>query len=129
MKQHITADQIRELTPEQQRKLKEWWRPKEGDWWKPTAVDEPQLLRDHEKECCLREHCNFDSFESWCENLKRFDGIFPLLSISQCLELLDDLTIESNPDNQAIRFKIDRHMWLGNSKLLDELWEAVKAVL
>lgn len=120
MKQHITIEQLNELTDKGRERLREWWKPKTlGELfydpehgyvaWNPST---PMKMRIAEVEP------------------------LPILSIGQMIEFLGQKTIEIDAyeqrwdswavgvwerDGMSIRHE--------SSELCDALWEAVKEVL
>ena len=114
MKQRISADDVLQLTPEQQEKLRAWWgeHQQKGDVF---------ICRGN----------NFLSGKefAWDGHNKPFNLAIPLLSIGQMIELLDNFTEEPSLKNENLRLSINRTMWLGNSKLVDSLFQAVKEIL
>ncbi|ODA39313.1 hypothetical protein [Desulfosporosinus sp. BG] len=123
MKQRITADQLQQLTTEQQDKLKEWWKPKFSDLF------------------AFEEYCDEHLFDAEDEeNLKLFNVkikpfSLPLLSIGQCLSLLE-------PCAPVLGMKYGEHslwnleIWIGGDHRIftekepvDALFEAVKFIL
>lgn len=123
MKQRITADQLQQLTTEQQDKLKEWWMPKFSDLF------------------AFEEYCDEHLFDTEDEdNIKLFNAkikpfSLPLLSIGQCLSLLE-------PRVPIIGMKYGEQglwnleIWIGEKHRIfiekepvDALFEAVKSIL
>ncbi len=136
MKQRINVEQLKQLTPQQQENLRKGWNPKEGDWWKPAAVDSEELLVNHQKECCVGDHCGFGPLDEWFSGLKEL--CLPLLSVGQCIELLESEypTLHINkhlPSGLQTWIEYDVfQQGLGSfrgKELIDALWEAVKEVL
>ena len=130
MKQHISKEDLQELTPEQQEKLRSMWQPEEGDF----------IYHKHEEEWCIGivvgnevnwEEKNFVSFKIIEGNmgwLGRGNGnflmgdvkILPLLNIGQLIQLLKGKTSEIGETWVDISF---------DGELIDELWQAVKSML
>lgn len=125
IKQHISPEQLQELTPEQREKLKSWWQPDDGDWFVDYEGDECTVL--------------LGEVVSWH---KPDEDCYPLLSIGQCIQLLaekNDLTA-GNPrvihySSAYTTFTV--YVPLGSiatgkvreNELIDALFAAVKAVL
>lgn len=125
MKQHITSDQLAELTPEQREALREWWKPQEGDW----AIDKGYL--EHPDEACV-----LNKFRT-TEVIKR--DYLPLLSIGQCIEFLRDKDPKRLCEVMTSLFR-GGYIFPGKNQtfvynrckpeeLIDALWKAIKAVL
>jgi len=114
MRQRITVENLAELSPEQQEKLKVWWgeHQQKGDVF-----------------ICLGNDFLSGKEFAWDGHNKPFNLAIPLLSIGQILQLLDDLTEEPSLKNGNLRLSINRSMWLGNSRLVDSLFQAVKEIL
>ncbi len=107
MKQRISAEDLAELSPEQQERLREWWEPQIGD----MSLSKQGIPKVYVGDITQKERNT------------------PLLSIGQCIELLDYL-------KQCLVIRKKRGIWnceetWGNSKveLIDALWQAVKEVL
>lgn len=127
MKQHITVEQLQELTEVQKERLKEWWRPRMGDWYYYPVIN-------HSDICAT----------SLIADLKRMKKhYYPLLSIGQCIELLGEriYRIAGPKSELEILFPEDKQWWVGANtekryndyfnadELIDALWQAVKEVL
>lgn len=117
MKQHITSEQVDELTSKGKEGLRKWWHPTEGDWY--IESDEPEIL-------CHIECCEDDVNEAEAECL-------PLLSIGQMIEFLelnkgrrngwwDFLFMSYDETDSVFPKEYDK-------ELVDQLWEAVREVL
>lgn len=134
MKQHITPEQLNELTDEQKEKLREWWNPQYGD------------MTNHD----LTWGDDGDGKRGFWEEDKEIETAFtngyvpcyPLLSIGQMIEFLDSLDLEvciSKPHltqyevaiydkyTDKIQLNVDQGFYQG--ELCDALWEAVKELL
>lgn len=131
MKQHITIEQLNELTIEQKERLREWWKPADEDWY-----------------------TNGETAYAVIEYPKIDDNCLPLLSIGQCIELLQSKDkngdywligkIELRPYNNgkpipgtvswvihliqqgALEIKVFDKCY--SKELIDALWQAVKEV-
>lgn len=123
MKQHITPDQLNELTPEAKEKLREWWEPEEGDSF-------AREFKDGEMQTETVYHSWIGSYE----DNKPDQSCFPLLSIGQMIEFLAD---NSNGyyEHSYIDDNFNKQVSIGNvavgwrNDLCDDLWQAVKEVL
>ena len=122
MKQHITVEQIQELTPEQQQKLMDWWKPDIGNYVFYQETDEYGEIFDRED--CI---CNVWGWKNIIYLNHLIDGGYkeiltekatPLLDIGQMIELL----------GKEKSGRVIMREWQDN-ELCDALWEAVKAVL
>lgn len=109
MKQHITVEQLKELTEEQKQRLKDWWKPGAGDFY-VVWDDHVALTTKESKEYINKENCT------------------PLLSIGQMIELLHKKDAVNHHFIQAYHnmWRVNTHE---NIELCDALWEAVKALL
>ena len=123
MKQHITIEQLNELTPKSKEKLKDWWNPKDGDLF--TIADFPNDISVWDK--------------SWEDRI--ITGTFnpPILSIGQMIELIQD-NIGTDWSiyfgmNLAFVGREDKDGFWGQTpenkdgELCDGLWELVKEIL
>lgn len=137
MKQHITPDQLNELSDKGKEKLREWWKPVEGD----QCIDPYEQIQT----------------TVWCCEDDVEEGSLPLLSIGQMIEFLDESEwIESIHAPQHgelnkgdLKHKDDDTYWeerdmsnpynwqvytttvgsWNTKELCDALWEAVKEVI
>jgi hypothetical protein len=133
MRQRITKEQLDELTPEQKERLRGWWTPAEGDWY--------FLTRPYDK---MQFTCLFKLLPS--EDISRFlwHDCLPLLSIGQCIELLNGIdpaewtVANSNSDGWSIvssnlygpdRYCVVQEDGTDFEELIDALWSAIKKVL
>jgi hypothetical protein len=141
MKQHITIEQLKELSEKGKERLRKWWEPKKYD-----------LIVTHS------DYLGKDGFQigffvsdyGYLNSGYRIDGEYtngyrekndclPLLSIGQMIEFLEEhefynfLSIEKTGTNWTVwieeadltRDKVGRYQ----SELCDALWEAVKLVI
>ena len=108
MKQHITPEQLQELTPEQQERLREWWTPGEGD--RITTGESVRLV--------IREAHGIRVYDT-CGVAININNCLPLLSIGQMFELLFDRC----PRVYGWTYYND------DRDLADKLWQAVKEAL
>jgi len=135
MKQHITPEQLQELTPEQQDRLREWWKPEKGDrfvWIPVTHINNHRSSKySYSKRVFLfyaASKCGEYTFLYFPgkrkENVKLRECL-PILSIGQCIELLAEKDLLQL---QSIFTKICLGI-LSVDELINVLWQAVKAVL
>lgn len=131
MKQHITVEQLNELTAEQKERLREWWRPLEYD----LAVVNG----------CVR--CCYDDGEYNCFVVKskefgRDHGCnitgpaLPLLSVGQCIELINSCGWKLRIIQKKHLSRIEIQRYEGKKRLyyetgsmpelIDALWRALK---
>ena len=123
MKQHISAEQLSELTQEQLDRLWVWWMPSKGDWYYYPKINHVDVINS--------------SLKTDLMNIKM--GHSPLLSIGQCIELLRDARGEypgifclgkeakwfiGETERKGKFYESDEHMGL-----IDALWQAVKEAL
>lgn len=140
MKQHISADQLRQLTPSQQERLRNIWEPEAHD----------VVLYDDEELCVIDCYVGKNKLILGKLNFYR-DGLdeaeknncLPSLSIGQCIELLSSMANNKevnigrvyNPFNWQVYFDIweegngARFIEGQKEELIDALWEAVKSIL
>ena len=141
MKQRITVEQIRELTPEQGEKLREWWKPKDGDWFYGSYGDRDGdgewILSPYEVDSGVYGASLHDDYAT------PDDGALPLLTIGQMIELLCDNDINIDDfrlsyigtacdwvvcqTNQYGRFFPNKNYTA--DELCDSLWQAIKEAL
>jgi len=77
LKQRISVEDVRQLTPEQQEKLREWWNePKIGDTF---VINRDSEIRSVDSTWRLIMISNTPLPERFC----------PMLSIGQCIDLLE----------------------------------------
>jgi hypothetical protein len=116
MKQHITTDQLNELTLEQKERLR--------GRWEPTGEG---LC------CCTNDTCG-PQFERYVRlnDPKIKKKWLPLLSVGQCIELLhtkDEIHIDITDARITITFKTPPSYSWNDMGLIDRLWDGVKKVL
>ena len=105
MKQHISAEQLSELTQEQKDRLREWWEPSLHDLFMCGENASPLTVRkttyEGSKIYCgvqdvpLRFYIQSKlTYEDYCldkkDTYRHKSQCLPLLSIGQCIELLKD---------------------------------------
>lgn len=123
MKQHITPEQLAELTPAQREALREWWRPAEGDMFyiKHGVTGVIHLLP-----ICTPPIM-------WVGNDPGYEfrkaESLPLLSIGQCIEYLEDKRIDWPGELFFLKSPIGIVRKDYNGELIDALWTEIKAVL
>lgn len=127
MKQHITVDQLTELSDKGKARLRESWQPQNGDkvWYDDqTKSGYVGFLTDNGE-----GYWNDMSDPDWNKN-----DFMPLLSIGQMIEFLD----EKQPYQYGIHRRIvdwkvvvhDRQYGkVMGEELCDSLWQAVKQIL
>lgn len=127
MKQHITIEQLKELSEKGKEKLNDWWTPKEFDIF--VHFDNKRLYSVSAINAVEIHEIGKDVYELH----------MPLLSIGQMIEFLQEKT---NTDmdtlnNKFIQSKVMavNHFVVGKvyiaykDNLCNALWEAVKEVL
>lgn len=140
MKQHITPEQLQELSEEQKERLRRWWVVREGDRF--FAKGKWEDIAGESAPGCVESY-DFDG-ESWDKK-----DCLPLLSVGQCIELLEEkypngisfhsdwgdcsevwivLVQDTQGDDPPDSF-IDRITITRDHELIDALWQAVKEVL
>ena len=156
MKQHITTEQLNELSEKGRESLRKWWKPKRGDWFAekdfvnyPEEEWESDLLEEYDRFWYLT---NLSSLQEFTEYVKTngVQTLLPLLSIGQLIEFLDNekrmdierdvntstlyrdkMTNENSSGTFLLRFNypfidIETHR---NIEMCDALFHAVKEVL
>lgn len=144
MKQRISAEDLKQLTPSQQEKLRTWWKPKDGDWFYGTYHGHREV-----GEWILSPYCVDSGYygasldpeeEAWPN-----EDTLPLLSIGQCLQILEE-TIQkhlyddlwAHTEHSPIKSGGWEWKWYCghgdysqycSHELIDALWEAVKSIL
>lgn len=137
MKQHITDEQLGELSNKGKNRLRKWWKPKHGDLYYPIGrfhlgmdikkIEESAKIR--KKILGTREI--LDIVDKLHPSKIEKDSM-PLLSIGQMIEFLEhkggNFQIFHNirSDNQICDWIVRGHK---SQELCDALWEAVKEVL
>lgn len=118
MKQHITVEQVNELSDKGKEELREWWKPTWGDI---TSLGQVVITHsfnlDSEEEYFMASAGD----QSAEETLK--SECFPLLTIGQMIEFLGSL---SRIDSV---FLLTWEMNDSPDEFCDTLWEAVKEIL
>jgi hypothetical protein len=119
MKQHITIDELNNLTAEQTERLREWWNPKLGDFYYDTVTKTESLF-------------DYDMENEFKENNREY-RMRPLLSIGQMIELIQDKKplLKGISKNRFDKWfiNIDNGMLGYKDELCDALWETVKQLL
>ncbi len=136
MKQHVTIDQLNELSEKGKKKLQDWWTPEIGDIY--CAVHNFAGNIEYSRPVVIEyEEHTMESFN--VEDIT--DKDYPLLSIGQMIEFLkDNLMVDCNAFidvcyNQKRGWYAeagynDNGKYMGESEeLCDALWEACKEVL
>ncbi len=125
MKQHITAEQLQELTPEQQQRLREWWKPQNADQVYNLS-DERLIQNVWEREGRIfLDYYPYDSeFSEGCWK----DRSLPILSIGQCIELL--LALHEGLYHGHWSLLMETLEYEDDAKdLIDALWKNIKEIL
>jgi hypothetical protein len=136
MKQHITPEQLQELSEEQKERLRSWWRPEKGDRYVTYTFKHTKIIKELGGE-------NGGIYDIYGKRTP--DGVpcLPLLSVGQCIELLE----EKDPGSWRICCSKSGGWYITSSnlyapkyhiitdggkdfvELVDALWQAVKEVL
>ena len=108
MKQHISIENLQELSPEQQEKLREWWsiHQQQGDVF-----------------ICLGNDFLSGKTFAWDGHNKPFNLAVPLLSIGQMIELLQE------NDGLDTCVYLDGSSIIEDANICDLLWDAVKSTV
>jgi hypothetical protein len=127
MKQHITVEQLSELSSIERKKLQNWWKPQPGD--KLAYIDGIDSREDWLVEYDVMWYfADAHSLEQFITMMRDGDTILPLLSIGQMIEFLGDevFSIEFEVDMWFVKLQYNNY---NERELADALWEAVKGVL
>jgi hypothetical protein len=157
MKQHITIDQLNELSEKGKERLREWWKPEVGDWFitrysslyyiygRPDDNDEdygePQLLTRQETDSGYYGWDLGDTFpneesqesgysytgDQKARGIEILKDALPLLSIGQMIEFLEEHKFLRKSHWENTDSNATEVAWIHN--ICDNLWEAVKEVL
>jgi len=140
MKQHISKENLSELSPDQQEKLRSLWQPQQGD----------DFLILLEYEGIVKEYRNgkvSDYIDPLPDDYIEYDEwdksqCLPLLNIGQMIDLInEEWKREYNADSDSVFIEISYRVcghWIngkqcdvGNGKdsLCNALWDAVKSIL
>ena len=131
MKQHITVDQLNELSEKGKDKLRKWYRPQVGDMYFITWFDNKIGSWTQEEFDLISRGANLD--HNGDINYFRW----PFLSIGQMIEFLDEQVNGLVLDFTLINGCVDGNAYINGETLstlnpkqfCDALWEAVKEVL
>ncbi len=147
MKQHITPEQLNELTGEQKERLREWWEPDNGQWVYAKEWDGLYSAVSLGKYFFIDVNSCSDGGCGCCSSGIDLNDCLPLLSIGQMIELIKNKVQDAN-NNRLIMWErkpniwnvelLDRydekrgegHLWIVDEpELCDALWQTVKKVL
>ncbi len=135
-KQHITTEQLNELSDKGKEKLRKWWNPQDGDlftdsnWcseliWKNERSDDSFYSCDKKNKIMRDKNQLFEENEGNPEdNQDTVYDVYPLLSIGQMIEFLGEGYFNVLCDGNS---EVE---WICPTKeLCDVLWQAVKTIL
>lgn len=141
MKQHITTEQLNELSDKAKEVLRGWWQPQKGDLYTNSyALDQlPHIVQTHLDECCGGDFCgNRLNLEETIILVKETKSL-PLLSIGQMIEFISENEMgrwHIHSGKTQSEWSIESHNLYGDNmeildhvELADTLWEAVKYIL
>ena len=122
MKQHITVEQLNELSEKGNEIFRKWGKPEVGDWFLPGSKNWPP-----NKETLIEDLGGTIGFNvSYSKNGKNTACI--LLSIGQMIKfLVDHKWIKSDVEIFTVGELDPAFEWKDN--LCDTLWEEVKVIL
>lgn len=134
MKQHITAEQLNELTEAQKERLREWWCPAEGDIFCNLEADPDETM------VVTIEWMQLISpiVQKWEKVDMTELKLLPCLSIGQCIELLDEIDPKKlchvmqylfSPLYFYVEEEAGEMKYLEPVEVIDALWQAVKECL
>ena len=116
MKQHITIDQLNELTDKKKKKLAKWWKPAVGDYYVDSYFKDREL--------------NIGALQGFSGVLAK-EPYYPLLSIGQMIEFLSENA--KNEDSWLFplveEVQIDYPVAIKAEYVCNVLWEALKEEL
>lgn len=125
MKQRISPDDLKQLTPSQQEKLRELLEPKNGDicYWEHWGGVETAIRKvsEFQGEILLDIVFN-DGFALACKK-----DCLPLLSIGQCIELLNNKYKNTWSTLEIVR--MNQRGFNEIEDFMDALWNEVKSIL
>lgn len=122
MKQHISPEQLNELSENGTEKLRKWWKPDRGDWvYCEINEHEADIYGEPEEDFS----CSIDAIMHDSQGKKNH---LPLLSIGQMIEFLSDYGAV-NIRYVGKNWKVVHWKTYELSELCDALWKAVKEVL
>lgn len=156
MKQHITVEQLNELSEKGKEKLRKWWKPEYGDYYAYHRHTYKGIWKYSEH--IYIDQMGYDIVDPTIgSDNEPGERDYPLLSIGQMIEFLDDdldsIEYEKMPDEyygnlEYPRYEVsicnhEKHIictecgkdktgcykFYSNIELCDALWEAVKEVL
>lgn len=127
MKQHITVNQLDELSERGKERLRKWWKPKEGD----------QFVRYFKLDNSNRQETYYISWNDGYEDNINDNDSLPLLSIGQMIEFLEEHSKEGWENVIGIwenvigidEYDVCLDYRNSNQEFCDALWEAIKEVL
>lgn len=131
MKQHITIEQINELSKNGKERLRKWWKPKNGDIY--SNEGEQEIFHFP----CAGEYCAMEGKTKMTYPSGLQVKFYPLLSIGQMIEFLDEHASQFVLDYGTSEFGEWQKHWrlifdenqYECDELCDALWEACKEVL
>ena len=131
MKQHITAEQINELSEQGKKALLTWWKPKVGDLCTDLDLELKSIVLDINDKGEPFIHDLPDGDYEWS------DCYYPLLSIGQMIAFLVGVYGKRVDMNQYKDWSDLKSLWSVEAKsmtyiqedLSDALWQAVKEAL
>jgi len=121
MKQRITPEDLKQLTPEQQERLRELWQPKHYDvfYYKGNEhVIDGDVVSEKDIASSKNEFINQVN-------------LLPLLSIGQLLKLLYSHSCDNQIESAGAKWFVGcgGHINAEGIELVDCLWDAVKSIL
>ncbi len=132
MKQHITPDDLNQLSEKGKERLREWWEPEYGDRlaFKPYGC---RKLRER----IYIEEMGYDIIDEVLGTTTIDANALPLLSIGQMIEYLDEhtehaieaLAIDKGEHEWHVYWLVKNKPTIKSVELCDALWEAVKESL
>ena len=113
MKQRIEPADLEGLTDAQKDRLRELLEPNQYD----ITLNEDGYIFIWP---------DVDKFDDDCPDVNDY---LPLLSVGQMIEIFPKLIDHNNEDHTDLLLIINESLFVGNTKLCDVLWQAVKEIL
>lgn len=138
MKQHITVEQLSELTEEQKNKLRTLWKPELGDLLYTKGYGLTEVFAVQNTDTFFEKNYGYGHFDpTTIEERPIREKCLPLLSIGKMIDILENrdecLNIVKRTDLEGWGYEIQLRRVLyynfSTGELCDALWSAVKAII
>ena len=126
MKQRITQEDLKQLSPEQRGKLGEWWNPDLGELVIIEGMYRVNIIRSISDFIYVEDIKNHT--DTFCYNKNE---LLPLLNISQCIDILYKYDCDNDIISAGAKWSVgcSGHINTESTELIDALWLAVKSIL